>query len=456
MFYRVVQSIVFPLFLVTTAVHSWSQGAADSEYSNQWPRFLNTTFDGVANSGREVDWSQEPTFLWAIRVGEGYGIGNVAGDRYLHFDSIPGETGLVERLRSFDLDNGSLQWVQGQPIVYQDMYGYENGPRCSATIDGNQVFTLGVSGKLTCRDLATGKTQWRIDTSREYGVVQNFFGAGSSPLVLGDLVIVMVGGSPPEDQNIAPGRLDRVISNGSALVAFERETGKERWRAGDDLASYSSPRTVTWNGETLVLMFARSGLMAVDPSNGDVRWTFEHRASITESVNAMVPVVDQDRVFISECYEVGSALLKANGKSATVVWKDPPRDRRRQAMRCHWSTPVLIDGYLYGCSGRNEPDSDFRCIKLADGEVQWSDPRRVRSAVTRIGEHLVLLEERGAIQIVRPNPQKLEVIAQWDWSTPEAKRPPITYPCWAAPVIVGDKLLVRGDQFVICMKLATK
>lgn len=422
-----------------------------------WPRFLGENFDGTVHSDLDFDWSQRPTLLWSLEVGEGYGIGTVADGQYFHFDAVPAANrfGIEERLRSFDLEDGSQRWVHQQPVTYRDMYGYEDGPRSSATIDGDQVFTLGVSGNLTCRDLATGEQQWVVDTSKQYGVVQNFFGVGSSPLVVEDQVIVMVGGSPPEDQNVGPGQLDRVISNGTAVVSFDRQSGKERWHCGDDLASYSSPRTMRVGEETFVLVFARGGLLAIDPKIGKVRWRFDHRASILESVNAIVPVVEGNHVFISECYEVGSAVLSVDTDSAKVVWQDPPRNRRAQAMRCHWSTPVLVDGFLYGCSGRNAPDSDFRCVDFKTGEVQWSDPRRIRSSVTRVGDYLVLLEERGAVQIIRPNPDRLEVIAEWNFSIPAEDRPPIVYPCWAAPVVVGDKLLIRGDQNVLCLQLAT-
>jgi hypothetical protein len=125
-------------------------------------------------------------------------------------------------------------------------------------------------------------------------------------------------------------------------------------------------------------------------------------------------------------------------------------------MRCHWSTPILINGYLYGCSGRNAPDSDFRCIEFSSGNVQWSDPRRIRSSVTRVGDNLVLLEERGAVQIIRPTPEKLEIVSEWNFSIPDEKRPAIRYPCWAAPLVVGDRLLIRGDENVLCLKIKTK
>jgi outer membrane protein assembly factor BamB len=396
--------------------------------------------------------------VWSIDVGPGYGIGTVAGDRYFHFDALDSSPGgaSAERLRCFDLPSGKQIWSQQQLLEYRDMLGYEDGPRSSPTIDGDRIITMGVAGQLTCRSLSNGKLVWTVDVNEKYGVVQNFFGVGSSPLVLGDRVIAMIGGSPPEDQDVAPMRLDRVSPNGSAVVAFDRNTGKELWRCGDDLASYSSPRPIEIEGQTLVLVFAREGLMAIDPDRGEVRWRLDHRSSLLESVNVMMPVVDSNRVFISECYEVGSVLLKVDGKSAQVLWRDPPRDRRRQSMRCHWATPILVDGFLYGCSGRNPPDSDLRCIDFATGEVQWTDPRRIRSSLTRVGDHLLVLEERGVLQVIKANPKQLEVVSEWNLQLGKGDRPAIGYPCWAAPIMVGTRLILRGTDRVLCLDLTRR
>ena len=424
--------------------------------SVDWPRFLGVTYDGVAKVSQAIDWTAAPLFLWSIEVGDGYGIGTVSNGRYFHFDASESSraAGSVERLRCFELETGKEIWSSTQRFEYQDMLGYEDGPRTSPTIDGDRVFTMGVTGQLTCRDLRQGAILWTVDTNRKFGVVQNFFGVGSSPLVLDGRVIAMIGGSPAEDQNVAPMRLDRVTPNGSAVVAFDGKTGNELWRCGDDLASYSSPRTIVIGDETLVLIFARGGLMAIDPEQGKVRWRFDHRAAILESVNAMTPVVDGDLVFISECYEVGSALLRVDGNSFQVAWQDPPRDRRNQSMRCHWATPVLVDGFLYGCSGRNAPDSDFRCIDFKTGEVQWIDPRRVRSSVTRVGDHLIVLEERGTAQVIKVNTKQMEVIAEWNLDRSEGTRPAIEYPCWAAPIVVGQQVILRGTNRVIGLELA--
>jgi outer membrane protein assembly factor BamB len=234
-------------------------------------------------------------------------------------------------------------------------------------------------------------------------------------------------------------------------VAFDLQTGEQKWKIGDDLASYSSPRTMQIGGSNAVIVLARNGLIAVDAKTGRKLWRFDHRASILESVNAMMPVVKGNQVFISECYQIGSALLEVDQESAKVLWSDDRRSREK-SMRSHWSTPVLIGDYLYGCSGRNAPDSDFRCIRFSTGEPQWVDPRRTRTSVTRWGDHLLVMEERGRFEVMKVNPKEMEVVARYDLSVPDGERPALKFPCWSAPIVVGDRMLLRGDQKMICLR----
>ncbi len=422
-----------------------------------WPRFLNRGFDGASGGTAAIDWTVPPQFRWSLEVGDGYGMGAVVGDRYYAFDSRIASSGeRTERLRAIDLQSGKAVWSVERPLVYRDLYGYEPGPRTTPTVHEDKIVTMGVAGELCCRDRADGTLRWRVDTKEKYGVVQNFFGVGASPLILDDQVVVMVGGSPESDQALPLGRIDRASPDGSLLVAFDIETGEPRWQAGDDLASYSSPRPIELEGQTYVLAFGREGLTMIDPRDGTVVWSFSHRADMIESVNAMTPVVWRDLVFISECYQVGSMLLKVSPDGYAAVWRDPPRNRRAQSMRSHWSTPNLVGGYLYGCSGRNATDSDFRCLDFRTGEVQWVDDRRTRSSATQVGRVLLVLEERGGLQVIGADPTELDVISDWDLGQAEGQRPQLRGPCWAAPLVVGNQLLVRGDEKVLCLELAER
>ena len=83
-------------------------------------------------------------------------------------------------------------------------------------------------------------------TAAEFGVIQNFFGVGSTPLIYEDLLITMIGGSPEESQSVPRGQLDRVQPDASGIVAFDRLTGEVRYRTINDLASRRVINTTIW------------------------------------------------------------------------------------------------------------------------------------------------------------------------------------------------------------------
>lgn len=439
---------------------SFPAGAQPSQAKSRragedWPRFLGNTFDGKSTeTGVRTDWSGDRLpIVWTLPVGTSYGLGSVADGRYFQHERV----GDVERLRVVDAETGKPLWQHDLPVSYADLYGYNNGPRDTPAVEGNDVVTFGVTGRLSCRDVRDGQLKWSVETDKKYGVIQNFFGVGCSPLIHNGMVLVMVGGSPAEDALIPPGRLDRVTPNGSALVAFDLATGEEKWKVGDDLASYSSPRLMTIGDRTLALIFARDGLLAVDADTGQALWHYPHRSRMMESVNAMVPVVSGNRVLISECYEVGSVLLEVDVDSVREVWKDP-LSRRQQAMRAHWSTPIVVDDWLYGASGRNEPDSDLRCIGFTDRAPGWVDYRRSRASLLYLDGHFVVLDESGLMQLVKADPTKFTVVTETDLESITPARSLRGYvppgpPYWAAPMVSHGLLYVRGNDSVICFDL---
>lgn len=433
-----------------TASSSTASSAKRQNGGVDWPHFLGPTFDGKSpETGIATDWSAgRLATLWHAPLGTSYGIGSVADGRYFQFCRYDD----AERLTCRTADTGELLWQSEQPVEYEDLYGYNNGPRSSPAIAGQRVYTYGVAGRLTCRDCASGQILWTVDCHRRYGVVQNFFGVGCSPVVIGDTVIVMVGGSPPEDQNAPPGALDRLRPNGSAVVAFDAADGHERWRVGDELASYSTPRPLQIDGQPALLTFTRGGLLAVDPVDGQQLWFYPWRADRLESVNAAVPVVSDSLVLISECYDIGSSLLRVRRDGYDVLRTDSPNPRQ-QSFRAHWATPIEHEGAVYGCSGRNAPDSDLRCVDLLTGAPRWIDARRRRSSLLYVDNHFVVLEEYGLMQLIRATPEQLEVVTEIDMAVAGDGRPALTGPCWAAPILAQGRLYVRGDNHVVCLQL---
>ena len=119
--------------------------------------------------------------------------------------------------------------------------------RASPLVDDDRVYTFGAEGMLHCVDVQTGKAIWKINTTADFGVVKNFFGVGSTPVVFQDLLIVQIGGSGA-DGPTAAGNLEQARPDGTAVVAFDKRTGKLKYKLGDELASYSSPTLANVGG----------------------------------------------------------------------------------------------------------------------------------------------------------------------------------------------------------------
>jgi len=408
-----------------------------------WPGFLGPDHDSKSPE-RGLRWPAEgPRKVWERKLGISYGICSVYRGRAFQFDRS-GRNAVLVCLKS---ETGEELWKFEYPSEYDDMYGYDPGPRCCPVLDGDRVYILGVEGMLHCLQIADGKVVWKKDTTREFGVVQNFFGVGSTPIVEGDLLICHIGGSPAGSPGIQSGE---VKGNGSGIVAFDKRTGALKYQVTDELASYASPTMATIDGRRWGFVFARGGLVGFEPATGKVDFHYPWRARILESVNASNPVVAGDLVMISECYGVGSTVLKVKPGGYDVVWSDGRK--RDRAMMTHWNTPIHLDGYVYGSTGRHTPEAELRCIELATGKEQWSQPRLTRSSLLYVDGHFVCLGEDGALRLVKATPKQYEEAGKLVLKSPDGE-PLLKYPAWAAPILSHGLLYVRGKDRLVCLEL---
>lgn len=403
-----------------------------------WPGFLGPQGTGVSpETGIIAPWPKDGLrIVWQKRVGTGYGMPSISRGRLFQFDRY----GDKARLSCLKSETGDQLWQFEYPTSYEDYFGYNNGPRCCPVVDGDRVYIYGAEGMLHCVRATDGKLLWKIDTKAKFGVVQNFFGVASAPVIEGNLLIVQVGGSPPGNGE-AP-TLDQK-NNGTAIVAFDKFTGEIKYKTGDELASYAVPVMATIDGRRWCFMFARGGLLGFEPATGKLDFHFPWRAKTLECVNGANPVVVGDRVFISETYGPGSALLKVKPGHCELLWSD--EDKRKKSMQCHWSTPIYKDGYLYGCSGRHDDNSELRCIELATGKVMWSVPDLSRTSLLMVDNHFLCLGENGLLRLLKVNPQKYEEVSVWNHQ--------IAPPSWAAPIVSHGLLYLRGKNGLVCLEL---
>jgi outer membrane protein assembly factor BamB len=418
-----------------------------------WTSFLGPQGTCISpETGILSPWPREGLRLfWKLPVGTGYGMPALSEGRLFLFDRHAN----TARLSCLKSDTTELLWKFEYPTDYADYYGYNNGPRCCPVVDGDRVYVYGAEGMLHCLHTTDGKLLWKVDTRTEFGVVQNFFGVASAPVIEGDLLLVVVGGSPKGSEELP---IQHRKGNGTAVVAFEKQSGKVRYHIGDELAGYASPVLATIGGRRWCFVFARGGLLAFEPASGKIDFQFPWRARVVESVNGSNPIVVGDLVFISETYGPGSALLRVRPGGYDVVWDDA--ERRDKAMQCHWSTPIYQDGYLYGCSGRHLENAELRCIELKTGKVCWSQPGLTRTSLLAVDGHFVCLGESGDLRLLKINPRRYEEISRLravrglrDAPPDRALYSPVEYPCWAAPILAHGRLYVRGKDSLACLEL---
>jgi outer membrane protein assembly factor BamB len=425
---------------------------------SDWPGFLGPTGDSVSTEkGIVTPWPEAgPRLVWHRRLGIGYAMPTVSRGRLFLFDRV----GNRARLNCWKSETGEPLWTFEYPTEYKDYYGYNGGPRCSPVVDGDRVYIYGAEGLLHCVRVEDGKLIWKVDLNADFHVLQNFFGVGSTPVVEGDLLLVQVGGSPADGAKTV---FDEPKGNGSGLVALDKYTGKVRYQATDELASYSSPVLATIGGRRWCFLFARGGLVGLDPATGKVDFHYPWRARNLESVNASNPVVVGDRVLISETYGPGSSLLEVKPGEYKEIWNDKEKGLREKSMQCHWNTPLHVGGYLYGCSGRHLENAELRCIELATGKVMWRERGMTRTSLLLVDKHFICLGEDGILRLLKVNPNRYEEVSKVELKLPgeDGKpdprgEPMLKEPCWAAPILSHGLLYVRGADRLVCLELIPK
>ena len=429
--------------------------AATTRTGEDWPRFLGPRDTGVSGeTGLLSKWPKSgPPIVWEKEIGTGYSAPSIRGNLLVLHHRLRNE----EIVDCFEADTGKPLWKYAYPTNFRDPYGYNNGPRCSPLLTADRCYTFGAEGKLLCLNLKDGKKIWLRDTAADWDVPEAFFGVGSTPILLGDLLIVMVGGEPR-----------------SGVVAFKAQDGATVWESvgktawkipdagfqvDDKLASYASLLAAQFHGQWHVLSLMRDGLVSLDPESGKIRFSYFFRSRSFESVNAARPVVIGDQIFLSAAYRAGCALLKVDpdGKGVTETW-------RNRNMETHWSTTIHHNGSLYGFSGRHEPEATFRCLDVKTGSVQWetegadenaqvdpmnglgfTEPRHFgRGSAILAEEKFIVLGERGVLALVEVSSKEFKEISR-------VKFPQMQYPSWAAPVLSRGRLYLRDEDHLLCV-----
>ncbi len=360
--------------------------------TTDWPQLLGPQRNGVCPAPTLAKtWPKAgPPVVWKREVGQGFAGPAVSGERLILYHRVDNQA-VVECLAT---PSGKELWKAGHATDYRDDFGFDEGPRATPTIAEGRVL---------------------------FGSRKGFFGRAPSPLVEGGLVILMPGGR-----------------EGAGVVALDAATGKGRWKATSDEASYSSPTVATVNGKPIVFALTREALVALQPTDGRVIFRHPWRPRESASVSAATPLVVEDMIFLSACYGAGASLFRFKESGPEEIWS------RDDVLSNHYATSVCHRGFLYGWHGRQEQGCELRCVELKTGKVQWSEAGLKAGSVTLAGDELLLLTERGLLLRAPATPEGFKPTARVQVLPSEVR---------AFPALADGCLFARSKARLICLDL---
>jgi outer membrane protein assembly factor BamB len=418
--------------------------------ADDWPQWLGPKRDSVWREDGILKKFPKggPKVLWRKEIGGGYMGPAVADGRVYVMDREPVKQGTPknERVLCFSTADGKLLWKHEYPCKYT--ISYNCGPRATPLVQGGKVYTLGAMGHLHCLDAAKGTPLWSKDFARDYKARPPVWGWSASPLLEGDNLICLVGGK------------------GSVVVAFDRDSGKEKWKAlAADEVGYSSPLVVKAAGKRQLIVWHSAAVNALNPETGAVYWSVPYAANANmggqPAVQIATPRLEGDLLFVTSFY-AGSMLLKLDAEkpAATVVWrakiKKPGQDR--DGLHAINTTPFLKDGYLYGVCGKGE----LRCLEAKTNKQMWetytattgTKPAFCATAfLVRSSDRFFLFNDQGDLVIARLTPQKYEEIDRAHFLEPTGLafgRKVV----WSHPAFANRCMFARNDKEIICVSLA--
>lgn len=407
-----------------------------------WPGFRGPNRDGLSpETGLLKEWPKDgPKQAWTAKnLGLGFGTPSVADGKIFGTGTRDGKDG-VWALKEAD---GSELWFTPFAEAVK-VRNQANGPGGTPTYHDGKVYAVSLGGTLVCLDAKTGKEQWKKSYVTDFGGKVPAWGYNDSPLIDGDkLICAPCGGK-------------------AAVVALKLKDGEVVWKtdAGTigDGAGYSSPIKATFNKVPMyvVLLGNQSGVVGVSAETGKVLWQYKGAAATGSTAQIPIPIVKDDKVWVSCSYGGGAALLQIVPKGTDGFEAKELKAYKKPELNNHHGGMLLVGDHVY--FGHNQNDGNPVCVELKTGEIKWGPEKNPAggsgsAAVLHADGRLYFRYQSGTIVLIEPNPKELKVVSSFKLPPADQRSNPQS---WPHPVIVNGKLLVRDQTVMYCYDIKAK
>ena len=345
-----------------------------------------------------------------------------------------------ERVICLDSKTGTEIWKHEYDCSYA--ISYPAGPRCTPTVAGGKVFALGAMGDLVCLDAQTGTVIWSKNLPKTYSAPLPLWGYAGHPLVHKNLLICTAGGE------------------GSAVVALDKESGAEVWKAlSTSEIGYSPPTLIEAGGATQLLIFHGKSINSLNPETGQVYWSEPLATSFSMAI--MAPRKGGDFLFAGGHNGRSLGLkLDPSQPAVTRVWDGS----RTHGLAPVSGTPFVEDGIAYGIDG----NGIFRAMRIATGERLWGTSKPVNGQdgerrganegatfVTKNGNRFFIFGENGDLVIANLSAQKYDEVSRTKLLDPVGVGLGRSV-VWSHPAYAEQCVFARNDKEIVCVSLAAE
>ncbi len=411
--------------------------------ADDWPQWRGNQRDGVWREQglRDSLPKGQLPLKWSVDVGPGYSGPVVAAGRVFLSDKI--DQPARERILCFQESDGRLVWQHEYASIYK--IGYSAGPRASITVHGDTAYALGAMGHLHALQANSGQVIWQRDLNKDYEISMPIWGISASPLVYEELIFVHIG-----------------AADGASVVALDRNTGKEVWRALNDRAQYSAPIMIRQSQQDVLVIWTGDHIAGLAPKTGKVFWKIPF-VPIKMPIGVPTPVVDGERLFITSFYD-GSMMLHIPSDKlvAEKLWAVRGQDEKSTlALHSMIGSPIFRNGYIYGVDSYGQ----FRCLDAKDGSRLWEDKTVTNQErwgtvhMVENGKRTWIFNELGELILAELTPEGFHEFGRSNLiapTTPQLSRRGNRGVCWAHPAFANRHIFARSDEKLVCASLVSK